>query len=606
MSNINQIQNCNTELLTQQKENLINDIINGEHKNHFKVIDLECGTGKTITTEEALAKMILETDKSALFVRSTIEFCRESADRINKLSNSKHAFAFNNKDLSKKKRTEMLPQLVNYKVVCITHQKYLMLSANDKKAFTKERDILIIDEFPTDVIPMKIDMNFITFYKAFFKFEPVLFSKFNKIVSSIEDYLLAHQGDRKKSLKNFDKASVKKDIKELNRIIKSSLEPDYIKQYFNNNEVPTIHIGEDVKKTTKWLRKQMQLIQQFYERICVFSNNAIHTDDSKYNRWFLQNNILLDASGSLQSAYDLDPATYKLANLEPVLDHREWTIYNVVANTTTSGKDKITNFHEVVNNILSHNEDCLLVCKKDEVQSYNCNHKGYFWNLTGSNEFRDLKNVVIAHTPNLDDVAYILKYLHYKRKEITAESLSVDCKGKGRGITKQWKFYDPELEIVREKSIANEIYQAIKRVNRQMVHSTNCFLICNNQNIVSLVADKLKNCQVNRIDGDNFKFEFKRTDQDNYIDKLQENSYASRFITLLAEIKEGKHQDMLHKNKKGEVIPFTYSKITLREYLGIDTSAKFSNRVLNKTEVVSFCEDRNINLEGKYVKFKTA
>lgn len=431
MSNINQILNCNAELLAQQKENLINEITCGENGNYFKVIDLECGTGKTLTAEEALAKMIRETDKSAILVRLTKKDCRESAQRINEMCKNKFAFVFNN-DLNKWEKQNLLPKLPDYRVICITHQKYVDLSRNDRRAFIKGRSILVVNEFPSDVIPMKLDMEYIGFYKALFNSDPILSDMFSKIVKELEDCLLSRE-DVNRNLVKIAKPRIKKDIAEFIRLVKANILEEQLQSYLRNRDLLSTHANEVKQATIQSLCKQIANIQQFYGRVCVFANNAIYTSDTRYDRWFLQNNILLDASGCLQSAYELAPDTYHLANFEPVLDHHQWTMYHIVANTTTSGKARITNFPEVVNNILSQNDDCLLVCKKDELPLFQCRHKCYFGNITGSNEFRDLKNVVIAHTPNLDDVNYILKYLHYNREEINNKTLM--SKGLGRGLT---------------------------------------------------------------------------------------------------------------------------------------------------------------------------
>lgn len=588
------MQNCNTELLVQQKHDLVNDIINGEHTNHFKVIDLECGTGKTLTTEKALAKMIMETDKSALFVRLTKEDCRTSANRINDICKNKCALVFNN-DLNKKERDELSSHLADYRVVCIAHQKYVNLSRDNRKAFTKGRDILVIDEFPSDVVSMKIDMEYIDFYKSLFKFDPVLSDRYCKIVKEIETCLLSRK-EVDRAFVKLAEANMRKSVAEFKQLMKSSVSQAQLQCLLVDKSLPSTYKDDDVKKTVQSLCKQVDNIQQFYGKVCVLANNTIHTSDTRYDRWFLQNNILLDASGCLQSAYELDPKMYRLANLEPVLDHGKWTIYNILVNTTTKGKTQITNFTEIVNNILSRNEECLLVCKKEELDRYECKHKCYFGNITGSNEFRNLKNVVIAHTPNLDDIQYLVKYLHYNRKEIQEGVLR--GKSTGSGITHIWKFNDERFERIREKWAANEIYQAIKRVNRQMEHSTKCFLLCNNQNVVKLVADKLKNCQVKEVVGDNFEFEFKPNRRDEYIDKLRENSFANKFITLVAELQDGKHEELLHDEKNN--IGYRYKKKAVCQYLGIN-STNFSHYIGNKTNVVQFCDVRGIAITGQYI-----
>jgi hypothetical protein len=40
----------------------------------------------------------------------------------------------------------------------------------------------------------------------------------------------------------------------------------------------------------------------------------------------------------------------------------------------------------------------------------------------------------------------------------------------------------------------------------------------------------------------------------------------------------------------------------VRNYLGIKSSANLSNKVLNKSDVILFCQARNITLNGRYIK----
>ena len=228
------IQNCNNELLETQKKALVEDIVYGNNKNYFKVIDLECGTGKTLTSEKALAKMVLETNKSAIFVRLTNENCRESAERINNICKNECAFVFNNDDLSRTQQQYWLPKLTDFRILCIAHQKYLSLSRQNRQAFTKGRTILVIDEFPTDVISMKLDLEYINYYKTFFKFDPILFNKYCEIVTDLEVVILSEQYDRP-----FIKRShpgIKTAINNLIKLIKANSQK--VQEKINNANFP--------------------------------------------------------------------------------------------------------------------------------------------------------------------------------------------------------------------------------------------------------------------------------------------------------------------------------------------------------------------------------
>lgn len=588
------IENCNYELLQQQKQELIDEIVHGNNQEYFKVFDLEAGTGKTRAAEQAFAKMVIETNRNAIFVRLTNKDCRESAENINNIVGKNVASAFNNEDISIDERYDVQESLYHYRVICITHSKYLALE-NDKssrKDFVKGRNILVIDEFLADIKSLKISIKDINNYKILFADDAILLEKYINIIKEIEDYLMAHEKDVVREFVKFEERGIKKAVSDFKKLLRSNLTDDVLRIKAKRIiDTADVDFMSDIK-TVNGLCKSMENILQFYNRTCLYANMTLYTTDLRYEKWLLNNNIILDASGDLQTVYELDENLYHLSNIEPVLDHCNWTIYNIIANSTSSGKERIINFYEIVNRIASKNDDTLVICKKEELSFIENEYKTYFGNLIGSNDFRNLKNVVVAHTPNLNDVDYILRYLHYN-KEIADDNVLAG-KSVGHGCTRRWEFTNKRFENIRTKWIASEIYQAIKRVNRNMQHDTNCFLICNNIDAVQLVAQKLKNCMVKTID--DVEFDFVYTKHEAHNNEQKENGHAGKFIKLLAELQDGQHPELLCGNR-------TYKKKILREYLKIKSAKDFNNKVLSKTDVIQYCRTRGINILGQYVKF---
>jgi hypothetical protein len=196
------IENCNAELLEQQKNTLIYEIIHGTNEK-IRVFDLECGTGKTLTTEEALAKMVIDTDRNALFVRMTNENCRESAKRINDLCKQEAAFVYNNEDVAESERYAVQKQLYKQRVVCITHKKYLVLQTDktNRKFFSKGRHTLVIDEFPEDLQELEVDLNVLDKYESVLRFDITMFGFYNEIIRLLKNDLLAKSNTTRKFIK---------------------------------------------------------------------------------------------------------------------------------------------------------------------------------------------------------------------------------------------------------------------------------------------------------------------------------------------------------------------------------------------------------------------
>lgn len=118
------IENCNTELLEEQKRQLKYEIVHGENEGHFAVFDIEAGCRKTRTAEEALVELY-KTGKKAIFVRQFNNDCRESMENINRLAGKEISFAYNNEDVT----SDMVRKinLEKFSILIITHQKYRVL-----------------------------------------------------------------------------------------------------------------------------------------------------------------------------------------------------------------------------------------------------------------------------------------------------------------------------------------------------------------------------------------------------------------------------------------------------------------------------------------------
>ncbi len=599
------IENCNTELLEEQKRQLRYEIIYGENAGHFAVFDIEAGCRKTRTAEKALVDLY-KIGKKAIFVRRTDNDCRESMQNINKMAGLEIAFAYNNEDVSVNNIAKINSLLPNIPIVIITHQKYtvLMKDSSKRKIFAKNRDTLIIDEFLTTINTITLGVSDLETYTALFENDKVLSQAFEKAMHQPIDYLSTW--NKKDSTRRFTALSDKspsKDFDKLIKLIRANVSDQLLKiwrEKINSNADTKVDVNFvllNELSTVKVLCEHISEYKQLFTGMCLYSDKKLHTTDKRYNYWFLDNNIMLDASGELQIAYSLNQDEFTLQHCEKVLDHSRWKIVNIPITTTTAVKDKILNFYDVINKQLKkYGDDILVVGKKGEMDLIDIpeKNKGYFGNITGSNQWYDKKNVAIIQTHNLNDVDYILKYLHYA-KDTIEKDFPLTCRCNGRTIRKIYSFTDERLEKIRVRWIASEIYQAIKRVNRNMRYDTEVLIFINNENIIELIKSQMKNCTVETLEFDNDMFIMEKSKQDDYIETLKQSSYASRFIDFLAEVQNGLHAEFVDDKRR-------ISKIKVREYLGIRSSGNFSNKVLNKSEVISYCQARNILFTGQYIK----
>lgn len=185
------IENCNTELLEEQKQQLRYEIVYGKNAGHFAIFDIEAGCRKTRTAEEALIDLY-KTGKKAILVRRTDNDCRESMQNINRIAGMNIAFAYNNEDVSVSNVQKVNSLLPNIPIVIITHQKYavLMKDSSKRKIFAWNRNTLVIDEFLSTVNAISLGVSDLETYKALLRNDNVLSQAFEKALHQPIDYLV--------------------------------------------------------------------------------------------------------------------------------------------------------------------------------------------------------------------------------------------------------------------------------------------------------------------------------------------------------------------------------------------------------------------------------
>lgn len=590
------ISNCYEEKLYNQKEYLKREIWDGYNQNIFKVIDLECGTGKTRTAEEAFAEYKCY-NYNVLFVRERIEDCISSAKRINKLAEKVIAIAVNTETYNTREFNKIKKTLKDYRIVIITHEKYKSLCSDkeNKKYFEEQRDILVIDEFLniSKGSELSISQQWISNMETLL-IHRTLRNQFVDCVIELEEYLLSE-----KPMHSFfnAKTSIKTITSRIN-VLKKLINNVLTKEYLNN-----------VGYTKRRLLDDIENIKQFYIQTCVCEGNTIYCTNRKYQYWFLpMNNIILDASANLNKAYELS-SCFIVQHQSPVLDHSMWSFFIYQTNSCKSAKERAINYYSEINKLVEENNsnNTLVIGNKEDENCIKANYKNHFGNITGSNDYKQLSNCIITHNPNMPYRQYVLEYLYYSNKKLDNRN-SWSGTNEGKGDLKVYRFKEDKFEEYRQCRNANEIYQAIKRVNRNMQDKSKIYIFNNDSEIIDRVLKMFKgNKKVNEYE--NF-IKFKKTSMDKYNEQRQENKHAMKFISLCKEIMQLKHINLqaTKKNRKGEEerVMGTYKKSALREYIGIKDKGQFKRDVLDDVDVIGFCTRHNIISSGQSIDFSNA
>ena len=102
--------------------------------------------------------------------------------------------------------------------------------------------------------------------------------------------------------------------------------------------------------------------------------------------------------------------------------------------------------------------------------------------------------MLIVDTFNMSEKDYILEYLYYSNETLKDdEDIKVLTKDNHRYFTNK------EIEEYKNRRIANEFYQAFKRINRKLNYISRIVIIARHTEAVMLACDMLKNCEYKDI-----------------------------------------------------------------------------------------------------------
>lgn len=567
----------------------------------FDFFNCECSTGKTFAV---ITKCILfleryacERDdaKGMLFVMQNVETCQFYANLINSWLNNIYAETID----SSMNENKIMEKLNKYPIIFITHEKYKVLAENEKerKQFSKDRILLIIDEFID--MSEKIWITDVEYEKLIVALNTdetgKIGKEFRKVTEELKEYfvyIVKNKKNRDKNLhiKNFktDYQYVSTEIEKIKEYVRSNLDKQDLTDFYNANNKKSIY-------------NVLDEIKEYFGGTCILENGKLYTIKRSLKLWGLTKNIMLDASGTLNYAYKLqkEKINFKLEKNFQVLDHLNFTIEYVEINTTKSSKKRYLNFYEICRKILEelNKDETLVVCARYEHQDKNGNEiTDYFnvpfinhcQNFLGSNKYEDLKNVLIIDTFNISEKDYILEYLYYSNIKLEDdEQIKVKTENKHR------HFENQEIDEYKNRRIANEFYQAIKRVNRKLKYSSRIVVITQHTEALTLACDMLKNYKyINTTDKyiEELQFIKEYKNEDNKENKTNNYIRAIEILTKILNNEEENINITIKDNKK------IITKKMLRTLLEINSAPNFRRDVMLNMDFQDFLDENNIEV----------
>ena len=446
-------------------------------KESFKVFNHEAGTGKSRQTQKILGQMAREKEVRVLYVQPFEKDGEldNTVNNINKWAGKKVAerFAQDDKKIEGKRKS-----ITDIPVLCITHQMYKQICRGKNKEFIKGRNIMVIDEFIdlTERIAICLD-DISSLWKKFFSYSGVY-----ELGAMFAEKWIEYK-KKYKSTNNYEMIKVDFTTKEFDKY--RSIINEIFSETNNSNE-----------------KEFINKFKQVLENGCLFYENAFVTVDVSIDFVMLDNNIVLDANGGFNHYYKLSEK-YVVEDKHKYYSYENSILKHYQVKTSKKDiKEYLDFFSKSLEQIiLEAGDKILFITDKDgkeklekEIESFYkyygvtlqeiCDQLkvkisvDYFGNIIGKNCYRDYNKVAVLKTPYFDYLTYTLQCL----------SLTSNMKKSKENVQ---VFKDKEIEELRKTTVAGEIYQSIKRINRDNSKASEIYLFCDNQEIVDIVKEQL-------------------------------------------------------------------------------------------------------------------
>lgn len=471
---------------TYDFEQLRQQITNKElwRRDQFIVYPFEAGSGKSRESQRFLGEMTKQIDYRALYVQRFVKDnqLEETVTRINEFAEKEVAVGITGEDNKSKKA---LKKAVEAQILVCSHSMYKQFCRGLHPELIRNRQILIIDE--------RVDLV-------------------ERLTISIEDvgnlwgsFALHKQGKLVEELAELLKEKYYHYLPLIGSVNKKEMyyvdfkEGDFLKYQPALDEL----ISLDTDKSHKML---LMKVKYLIKNGGLFYENQFHTfEEIRY--LMLENNMILDANGNFDATYRIFNELFSIQNQPSIFDYSQTTFHHFEVKTGKGNLDKYVNFFQ--NSLeqieISNGSKILFVTDKDSVDKVkdafllNFAHIGdsleeieqfldvkleieYFGNIIGRNDFRDFDKVAILKTPNYSYIDYSMLFLYY-------QTLG------GKKVGNIQLFQHSGVEAIRKSVVSGEIYQAIKRINRDLTKKADIYLFCNNNEAVDIVLNQLQNVQ---------------------------------------------------------------------------------------------------------------
>lgn len=418
-----------TENITEKQENFI-EKINYEMKNDnnrekVNVVPVRCGFGKSLYIKLYLQELVY--DKTNLDHFSGAIIVTDSLERLREIKNLKGledmCFLLEHIDSEAMLEDTIKKQMNNqrkYPILLVTSQRFFQLDKKTVNNLCKWnngiRDKVIIDESPNIYNVENIGVQY--------------FADIEEKIDSIHECEI-----KKRILKRF--RCLKKYFEDLSDYFAQDhkdikwVQPKVFEKFFKEEFDEKEFIKDINKVLTKDIIKKINKIINFCKEGGLFVNRKkfkitnprffVYMDNKIENIVNINAKVwIFDATAEYDVIYENDIFNFididsdKTENIEIINVKENYTKTAIMKNR----KSKISALKDFISNNICEKEKYMVVSYKEIVEKYfNCEYKGYFGNLKGFNNYRNVKKMFHVGWNRQSDYYYLALYLILNKEE---------------------------------------------------------------------------------------------------------------------------------------------------------------------------------------------
>jgi hypothetical protein len=453
------------------------------------VIPAEAGTGKSIQTDKEIGQYIRDGgQRRYLIVKRFVEDVYKSVERINSYGSiydmpiAKGIDADNWRDIKRNLNT-----LTDYPVVVITHDRYERLCGDQNlwNVFAEDRDSLVVDE------ALQPDVYY--FNEAYYNeimgqtshiIHPLLFGATRglfKVIERLRPHGRETIGNRLITVRPQSTKGIDKAIHELTTYLKANARA---------------MDGETLEE----LRRFVNTLYVLYRYTCIYSGGTLYSFNRNFGYFTLRNNIVLDANGTFDAMYKLNP-NIEVEYMPRTVDHSRWTIHHIMHGSSAAKIRRTPKYWDEICRMMKQyqgpDKKVLAVCHKEfedtlraKMDEYKINADiAHYGAIIGKNDWRNHNQVWLLGTPYPPMALYPIYHSVATRQEPDDIIQMVPVSG---GLA----FTDHKYNLIMHSHLLGELYQSTKRINRDNAQSADVFVVTGDRRLVEALAEQMSGAKL--------------------------------------------------------------------------------------------------------------